>query len=69
MDLFNEAIKDVEKKPVENTCKDCVHRERWQCGGSIFQYCSVRTSNRTDNGLLKIKCKTEACSQFKKIEK
>ena len=48
------------------TCLNCEHRERHQCGGSIIQYCGVRKSNRTHNGQLKIKCKTPACSSFKK---
>jgi hypothetical protein len=47
------------------TCNSCEHRQRHQCGGSIIQYCGVRKSNRTDNGLLKIKCKTEACLLYK----
>lgn len=50
------------------TCLNCEHRERHQCGGSIIQYCGIRKSNRTTNGKLKIKCKTAACSSFKKIE-
>jgi hypothetical protein len=51
------------------TCLNCEHRERHQCGGSIIQYCGVRKSNRTYNGQLKIKCKTPACSSFKKVTK
>lgn len=51
------------------TCLNCQHRERHQCGGSVIQYCGIRSSNRTYNGQLKIKCKTPACSGFKKIEK
>ena len=46
------------------TCGECKYRERWSCGSKIFQYCSKRKSNRTDNGLLKIKCKTTACALF-----
>ncbi len=68
MDLFNGSVEEVKKIPIDKTCKDCEHRQRWECGASIFQYCGVRKSNRTENGLLKIKCKTEACSQFKEIE-
>lgn len=49
------------------TCLNCQHRERHQCGGSIIQYCGVRKSNRTYNGQLKIKCKSPACSSFKKV--
>lgn len=52
---------------VTETCLNCQHRERHQCGGSIIQYCGIRKSNRTYNGQLKIKCKTPACSSFKKI--
>lgn len=47
------------------TCKTCEHRERWQCGGSVFQYCAVRKSKRTDNKLLKIKCKNKSCELYK----
>ena len=50
------------------TCNSCEHRQRHQCNSKVFQYCGVRKSNRTDNGLLKIKCKTAACSQYKKIK-
>lgn len=28
------------------------------------QYCGVRSSNRTENGLLKIRCKDIACSLY-----
>lgn len=66
MDLFNRTIPEIETMPNENTCKDCEHRQRWECNSKVFQYCGVRKSNRTNNGLLKIKCKTPACSQFKK---
>jgi len=43
------------------TCNTCEHRQRHQCNSKVFQYCGVRKSNRTANGLLKIKCKTAAC--------
>jgi hypothetical protein len=49
-----------------NTCRQCKNRERWQCGGSVIQYCGVRKSNRTDNGLLKIKVTDAACPLFEK---
>jgi hypothetical protein len=51
------------------TCNTCEHRQRHQCNSKVFQYCGVRKSNRTDNGLLKIKCKTEACSLYKQENK
>lgn len=56
-------------KQTQKTCNDCEHRERWQCNSKVFQYCGVRKSNRTDNGKLKIKCKTIAYALFKQIEK
>lgn len=50
-----------------NTCRSCDHRERWQCGGSVIQYCGARKSKRTDNGLLKIKVTDPACPLYKPI--
>ena len=47
------------------TCNSCEHRQRWQCNSKVFQYCGIRKSNRTDNGLLKIKCKSSACPLHK----
>ena len=46
------------------TCKSCKHRQIWECNSKIFQYCGVRKSNRTYNGLLKIKCKDHACGSY-----
>ena len=46
------------------TCNSCEHRQRWQCNSKVFQYCGVRKSNRTENGLLKIKCKDAACPLY-----
>ena len=54
---------------VTNTCKDCEHRQRWECNSKVFQYCGVRKSNRTNNGLLKIKCKDAACAAFEPQKK
>lgn len=45
-------------------CRTCKHRERWECGGSIIQYCGVRHSNRTFNKLLKIKVTNPACDAY-----
>jgi hypothetical protein len=46
------------------TCNSCNHRQRHQCNSKVFQYCGIRKSNITDNGLLKIKCKTPSCSLY-----
>ncbi len=48
----------------EATCKDCRHRERWQCNSKVFHYCGVRKSKRTQNALLRIRCKDKACMVF-----
>ena len=48
----------------EYTCNSCEHRQRWQYNSKVFQYCGVRKSNRTNNGLLKIKCKDVACVSY-----
>lgn len=47
------------------TCNTCDHRQRWECNSKTIQYCGARKSNRTENGLLKIKCKNPACSLYK----
>lgn len=47
------------------TCNSCEHRQRWQCNSKVFQYCVVRKSKKTDNKLLKIKCKDAACPLYK----
>jgi hypothetical protein len=59
-----EELFEVEKN--ENTCKDCVHRQRWRYGTKVFQYCEVNKCNLTSNGLKKVKLKTPACSKFSK---
>lgn len=52
----------------KETCRHCRHRERWQPDGStkVFQYCGIRHSRRTANGLLKIKVTTPSCCYFEK---
>lgn len=47
------------------TCRECLHRQRWECGSKIIQYCGIRKSRRTKNGLLKIRAKDKACTLFK----
>jgi hypothetical protein len=46
------------------TCRTCIHRERWQCGGKVIQYCGVWPCRRTFNGKLKIKVTKEACAYY-----
>ena len=53
------------KKPSGLTCNSCEHIQRWESNSKVFQYCGIRKSNRTGNGLLKIKCKDAACQLYK----
>lgn len=57
---------EIETKLPDTFCRTCKHRESHSCGSMIIQYCGARKSNRTDNGLLKIKCKTVACALYVK---
>lgn len=63
-DLFDGYGYVKQKKP-DKTCRTCANRQRWQCGGSWIQYCVARKSNRTHNGLLKIKVTNPACELYK----
>jgi hypothetical protein len=66
MKLFDVPILKVMALDPTKTCRYCEHRQRWDFNGKIFQYCGVRKSGRTSNGLLKIRCKDKACKMFKK---
>lgn len=46
------GLTGVERAKV--TCRTCKHRQRWQCGGRVIQYCGKQHSNRTFNHLKKI---------------
>jgi hypothetical protein len=67
MDLFPGFEQPALEKVKGKTCRTCMHRQRWQCDSKVIQYCGVRKSNRTDNGLLKIKCKNEACEGYEEV--
>ena len=56
-----EKLFEIEEKKPDKTCLTCKNRQRYQCNSVVVQYCTVRKSNRTNNGLLKIKCKDKAC--------
>jgi hypothetical protein len=60
---------DLEPQQTDKTCNECEHRQRWQCNSKTIQYCGIRKSNKTNNKLLKIKCKDKACSLFKEVNK
>lgn len=63
----------MDKKAAEEkealTCRTCAHRERWQMGGSVIQYCGARRSSRTQNGLRKIKVTDKACALYNEDKK
>ena len=52
----------------DKTCRSCKFRERHQMGLSTIQYCGIRPSNRTENGLLKIRAKDRACPKYEELE-
>ncbi len=62
--LFDKEQYNKPHEGIGKTCNTCSHRQRWDFGTMVFQYCGVRKSNRTSNGLLKIKCKMEACPLY-----
>jgi hypothetical protein len=62
-------IEEIEKTPTSK-CKQCEHIERSYFGKStIIFYCSVRKSNMTANGKLKIKANKTSCLLFKQYER
>lgn len=62
---MNNILFDIPVKHPDKFCRTCVHRERHLFNQTIIQYCGIRKSNRTENGKLKIKCKTPACESYK----
>jgi len=61
--LFNEPLKQSISYR-KRRCKHCKHIEKWACGGSFFYYCGISTSNRTKNGLAKVKLNKLSCGAF-----
>lgn len=62
--LFNNQGYIEPEKPTK-FCRTCAHREPWEAGGRTVQYCGIRKSKRTDNGLLRIKVTNPACAAYK----
>ena len=52
----------------KGTCKDCIYRQPTQSSSKVIQYCSSTYSNRTNNGLKKIKIYM-SCSKFKRDDR
>ena len=62
-DLF--AGIDIKNKNNDKKCKQCEHFYILEYGsGKRFFYCNLIKSNFTENGMLKVKAKQEACSRF-----
>jgi len=52
----------------QRKCGTCKHIQRWECNSKHFFYCGVTPSGRTENGLLKVKRKTQVCAAWKSEE-
>jgi hypothetical protein len=63
MELF-ESLPVAVKPEKKEKCGWCAHIQRWECGRKFFYYCGIQKSNRTENGLLKVKYKSTACDMF-----
>ena len=65
---INPEIRAEVRKNMDATCRTCKHRQRWQADYETRarQYCGKRKSNRTSNGLLKIKVTNSACGYYEK---
>ena len=52
--------------PSAEKCRTCANRLSIEYrSGKRFQYCSIKRSRRTSNGLLKIKAGDTACESYK----
>lgn len=63
MNKLFEIPKAEPKNP--HTCRECEHRERWECNSKVISYCGIRSANNTHNGKLKIKANRPSCLGFK----
>lgn len=61
-------VSQDETKPAK-FCRTCAHRQRWECESKVIQYRGKRKSNRTFNGLLKIKVTNNACELYEEESK
>lgn len=64
--MMNNLLFDVDKKlPPENRCRNCIHMTEHYYN-SRLKYCNISQSNRTSNGLKKIKANDAACPGFER---
>ena len=67
---MTEELFRIENPNEGKTCRTCANRQRWCLGPvRVGQYCGVRHSGRTHNGLLKVKVTNSACYKYKEDEK
>lgn len=63
MKLFD--IPETPKPKRKEQCRTCKHKIFITYrSGKRFHYCSLHKNARTHNGLLKVKCKREACEAY-----
>lgn len=54
--------------PPENRCRNCIHMDEHAYNSKI-KYCGKSHSNRTGNGLKRIKANDAACPKFERKTK
>jgi hypothetical protein len=64
-ELFNRLPLSAKPQRTEK-CGQCAHIQKWERDSKFFFYCETQKSNRTANGLLKVKRKNPACDLFAK---
>jgi hypothetical protein len=65
MDLFETLAQATKPEPRKEQCRTCNHKIFVEYrSGKRFHYCSLQRNSRTHNGLLKVKCKTQACKSY-----
>lgn len=63
--IDNQFIQWYNNEEDYNTCISYIFRQGCRFAKNVFQYCGIQKSNRTNNGLKKIKCKDKACRMYK----
>lgn len=69
IDLWKIVLEELSPSLAKNMVPKCAYRQRWSVGNRTIQYCAIRASNRTFNGLLKVKVGDPACDGYIKIKK
>ena len=59
------ACKKFKDRREPKTCRNCVHRERWDKGNKVISYCNKLPSSHSVNGMRVVKCNQPACGWYK----